>query len=188
MRGGSRSSRTLEWDAVDANVSCVQLRSQGGSMRPVSDPSAPDERHDRGRRSRVVLASVADAKSCGGLIDPTGLSMKPFNPQGDGGKKELVAGESTKEAVKTIAQGRPDASAYTCGLYPCAFFTHRGPRVRRAPGLPCALFFRRDMLDPTTRASCAARRRTCVSARHCERSEAIQSLRRGPWIASLRSQ
>ena len=54
----------------------------------------------------MVLASVADAKSCGGLIDPTGLSMKLFNPQGDGGKKELVAEESAKETVKTIRAGK----------------------------------------------------------------------------------
>src|SRR5665647_1784065 len=37
MRGGSRSSRTLRWDAVDAWL-------------------AADERKRRGRRSRVVLA------------------------------------------------------------------------------------------------------------------------------------
>jgi hypothetical protein len=31
-----------------------------------------------------------------------------LNPRGDGGKKELVTGESTKETVKTIAWGMPD--------------------------------------------------------------------------------
>jgi len=54
----------------------------------------------------VVLAPVAGVKSRGGFGGPTGR-MKPFNPRGDGGKKELVTEESAKETVKTIAQGRP---------------------------------------------------------------------------------
>src|SRR5216683_2136212 len=40
MRGGSRSSRTLGWDAVDARAPGAQPRSQGGSMRPVSGSEA----------------------------------------------------------------------------------------------------------------------------------------------------
>ena len=50
----------------------------------------------------LLMLSPAEAS-----IGPTGCAM-PFNPRGDGDKKELVAGESTKETVKTIAQGRPD--------------------------------------------------------------------------------
>jgi hypothetical protein len=42
----------------------------------------------------VVLASVADAKSRGGFGGST-EHLKPFNPRGDGGKKELVTGEIT---------------------------------------------------------------------------------------------
>src|ERR1700721_4551724 len=43
-------------------------------------------------------------------------------------------------SCKTIAQGRPDASAEP--VCSCAFFylpLHARPRVQRAPGLPCAL-------------------------------------------------
>src|SRR6202166_4380087 len=43
---------------------------------------------------------------------------------------------------KTIAQGMPDASAEP--VCSCAFFCaclHTRPRVQRAPGIPCALFF-----------------------------------------------
>ena len=58
------------------------------------------------RRSRVVLASVADAKPCGGEVIPTGFDVA-VNPLGDGDKKEFVAEESTKETVKTIARGKP---------------------------------------------------------------------------------
>ena len=97
------------------------------------------------------------AKSCGpgtrcwcqvrgGRFGPTGLEEPLI--RGRRWQKEFVTGESAKETVKTIAQGRPDDSAYTCGLYPCAFLLHRGPRVRWAPGLPCALcFFWRDDAD-----------------------------------------
>jgi hypothetical protein len=58
-------------------------------------------RRRRGRRSRVVLAPVAGVKSRGGFGGPTGRA-KPFNPRGDGDKKELVTKESAKETVKTI--------------------------------------------------------------------------------------
>ena len=55
----------------------------------------------------MVLAPVAGAKLAEASIGPTGCAT-PFNPRGDGDKKELVTGESAKETVKTIAQGRPD--------------------------------------------------------------------------------
>ena len=42
----------------------------------------------------------------GGETGPTGL-RSAVNPLGDGDKKEFVAGESTKETVKTIARGKP---------------------------------------------------------------------------------
>ena len=47
---------------------------------------------------------------------------------------------------QTIAQGRPDALRWTCMLV-CALLCahlHTGPRVQRAPGLPCALVVSRD--------------------------------------------
>ena len=97
----------------------------------------------------MVLAPVAGVKSRGGFVGPTGR-VKPFNPRDDGDKKELVAGESTKETVKTIAQGRPDCSGYTCGDYRVLFFAH-GPWVRRAPGLPCALVVSRDTIAASAR-------------------------------------
>ena len=77
-------------------------------------------------------------------------AREAFNPRGDGDKKELVAGESTKDPVKTIAQGRPDDPGYTCGSYR-VLFVARGPWVRRAPGLPCALVMSRDKVFASTR-------------------------------------
>jgi hypothetical protein len=56
-----------------------------------------------------------------------------------------VTKESAEETVKTIAQGRPVESASTCGDDARVLFSlHTGPRVRRAPGLPCALDHWRD--------------------------------------------
>jgi hypothetical protein len=57
--------------------------------------------------------------------------------------KSPITKESTKETVKTIAQGRPDVPANLWLLPPC-FLLHRGLRVRQAPGFPCALISLRD--------------------------------------------
>src|SRR5689334_15084439 len=63
---------------------------------------------------------------------------------GDGGKRAVLRGEH-EASRKAIAQGRPGCSACTCMLV-CKLLPlrkrHAGPRVREAPGLPCALRFR----------------------------------------------
>src|SRR5258705_11262763 len=50
---------------------------------------------------------------------------------------------------------------------------HARPRVRRAPGLPCALYFERAGSYPANLGRIAPRDREVISIRHCERSEAI---------------
>ena len=52
---------------------------------------------------------------------------------------------------KTVVQGRPGDSAFTCGSFPVLFYA-RGPRVRRAPGLPCALRSKEGHSGSITRA------------------------------------
>src|SRR5258708_39674856 len=64
------------------------------------------------------------------------------NPRGDGDTKEVVAGESTKETVKTIARGKPGDFRRPRGDYRVLTTTAHGLRVLRAPGFPCALCFR----------------------------------------------
>ena len=59
---------------------------------------------------------------------------------GDGDNKEFVAGESTKEAVKTIAQGMPGVPV-TCG-HPVYIFVH-GCGCTAHPAFPCALIVSR---------------------------------------------
>ncbi len=58
--------------------------------------------------------------------------------RGNGDNKAWSPGRS-RISRKTIAQGRPGVPARTCGSAAC-FFAARGPWVRRAPGLPCALY------------------------------------------------
>jgi hypothetical protein len=56
-----------------------------------------------------------------------------------------VSGASTKETVKTIAQGRPDVTGEPVAtLLVCFFHFARGAMgASRAPGFPCALCFGR---------------------------------------------
>src|SRR5277367_3469987 len=51
----------------------------------------------------------------------------------------MVTGKSTKETVKTIAQGMPVDPAPPVVTAAC-FFVAGGPWVRPSPGIPCALF------------------------------------------------
>ena len=57
------------------------------------------------RRSRVVLASVADVKPAE-ICEPNRASLNRQSAD-DGDKRNSSPGESTKETVKTIAQGMP---------------------------------------------------------------------------------
>jgi hypothetical protein len=55
--------------------------------------------------------SSRTAKSCGPDIPTLISSPEVMILTGDGGKKARLTRESTKEAVKTIAQGRPGIPA-----------------------------------------------------------------------------
>src|ERR1700756_1119638 len=92
---------------------------------------------------------------------------------GDGGKQARLTRKSTKETVKTIAQGRPGETASTCGDYhSCGFLSPReAAGAGKAPGFPCALFrFQRvcfndpDAWGPREYAGALG-----VRLRHCER-------------------
>src|SRR5450631_1255755 len=112
--------------------------------------------------------------------------------------RKPVTGESTKEAVKTIACG--DAGRFRCTrCCSCAFYQyklHTRPRVHWAPGIPHALFGRKinawlGRVTPRGREPASDEyERTTHSQPSCERSEAIHSffLYAARWIASLRSQ
>ncbi len=115
-------------------------RRAGRKIRERSS-SARDERRCCGRRSRVVLTPVAGVKSRGGFVGPTGR-VKPSNSRGDGDKKELVAGEITKETVKTIAQGRPDDPPTPVVTTVCFLPLHTGHGCGGHPAFPAPSLFR----------------------------------------------
>ena len=70
-----------------------------------------DERRYRGRRSRVVLTPRRRRQVGGG------------NSADDGDKKSPITEESTKETVKTIAQGMPGDLRCDRGDYARVFFS-----------------------------------------------------------------
>jgi len=108
-----------------------------------------DERREGGRRSRVVLMprrwhqAFAGSHSCAS----------------DGGKRARFTGESTKETVKTIAQGRPGVTGEPVVTTLVCFITFaREAAGAWAPGFPCALYFEgRQMSLPASDAIRAAR-------------------------------
>jgi hypothetical protein len=131
QRGVSRSSRTLERDAMDA----------GG---------AADERVD-----------LRTAKSCGPDA-PTLASSRRRQLRRRRWQTSPVTEESAKETVNTIAQGMPGESGgpVVTMLVWFLFLPHARLRVRRAPGIPCALVF--EAKDScTTRAQSAPRGYFC---------------------------
>src|SRR5260221_4431500 len=76
----------------------------------------------------------------------------------DGDKKEFVTGESTKETVKTIAQGRPGQPGKpVVTTLVWFYFFHARLRVHWASGFPCALHFSRGKLSSKARAHRVAR-------------------------------
>src|SRR5262249_14363059 len=90
----------------------------------------------RGRRSRVVLAPLGWRQ----------VGDDALHRADDGDSDVMDTGESTKETVKTIAQGMPVIRLHLWRLRSCAFSqSHAGPWVlAEAPGIPCALCFERD--------------------------------------------
>ena len=91
----------------------------------------------RDRRTRQMRT----AKSCGSDVAVLALRSGEAKLLWDnGGKRAVLRGEH-EVSRKAIAQGRPGYSRRTCMLVciSCYAQQHTRPRVRRAPGLPCAL-------------------------------------------------
>ena len=94
------------------------------------------------RRSRVVLTHQCWRQVPGRLTLPGGDGGTAWPP----GRARI--------SRQTIAQGRPECFRFTCMLM-CVFCCcplHMRPRVRRAPGFPCALFSKRRKRFCKTRA------------------------------------
>ena len=112
-RGALAIVTTWDGDAVDAEA-------------------ATDERGGRVRQRRVVLTSRCWRQAL----------KKLTLPRGDGGKRAVLRGELVISR-KAIAQGMSDV--LRCPVCSCAHFLctlRMRPRVQRASGIPCALYFR----------------------------------------------
>ena len=137
-----------------------------------------DERRDRGRQSRVVLAPVAGVKPAEVLRTQPGFA-KTFNPPATEAKGIRLRGEHGISR-EPIAQGMPGCSGCTCMLV-CASSSANCTRDRGcqpAPGIPCALFLGRN----DVKSSGAIRREIAKSysvviarlVRNCALGRAIQ--------------
>ena len=62
---------------------------------------------------KTRASTLRTAKSCGPDAPTLASSFVEATPRGDGGKKARLTGESTKEAVKTIARGMPGETGVT---------------------------------------------------------------------------
>ena len=100
-----------------------------------------DERCLCGRRSRVVLALRRRRQGREDALASHGRRWQP----------SMVTEESAKETVKTTAQGRPVVRLVPVVPAPCISFA-RGPWVRPASGLPCALLESRGRVFRKARA------------------------------------
>ena len=119
----------------------------GRWVRDAMDALAPlDEGRESGRRSRVVLTP-----RCWRQV------LERQASRGRRWQKSPITGESAKETVKTIAQGRPDESGVPVVTNSCAFYQctravgAAGTRLSLRP-----LFGGKDMLSKP-RTQCAAR-------------------------------
>src|SRR4029077_14792637 len=77
-------------------------------------------------------------------------------------KKEFVAGESTKETVKTIARGKPSDFRRTRGDYRVLLPMHTGRGCSGHPAFPAPSDFKGREVSSQTRADGAARSRSHV--------------------------
>ena len=112
--GRSRSSRTWDGDAVDAEA-------------------ATDERGRRVRQRRVVLTSRC-WRQCTWRQQLSGRN---------GGKRAVLRGDHVISR-KAIAQGMSDVlRCPVCSCAHSFYPLHMRPRVQRASGIPCALCLER---------------------------------------------
>ena len=94
------------------------------------------------------------------------------DPRGDGGNKARSPG-NPKEAVKTIAQGRPGETGEPVVTMLVCFvlFRTRGCGCSGHPAFPTPSDFGRAGRHSQTRARCAARSRCCVCTERCLKIE-----------------
>lgn len=157
-RGAYASSRYVECGLRWTRGARAREALQGGlGLGPgaVSDRSAQDERRYCVRQKRVVLAPVAGVKSAEVSRSQPGSQDRQFAD--DGGKRNSSPGRARHKPSNHRA-GKAGCSPLDlyARVRTSLCILHTGPRVQRAPGLPCALSFLRRQ---TTRDNSGASRR-----------------------------
>ena len=122
-------------------------------------------------------ASRRTAKSCG--PDASTLASRRRDDPPITVTKSPIAGESTKETVKPVAQGRPGVFRWTCGGRSACFFCTRRCGCIGHPAFPAPSRFRGTTICARTRAGRAAGRRGCV-CNHARHSGAPEGRARNP--------
>ena len=90
-----------------------------------------------------------------------GIKLAGDDPVSDGGYQARHSGEI---AYKPLSHRAGNAGLFrrTCGdLLACFLHLHARLRVRRTPGIPCALFFLRGTLLGKTRVVCRENAKPC---------------------------
>jgi len=127
--------------SIDGFFRAVPARKRGVSRSSRTLGTECGGRFGDARRA----AREADGEVVWSWRPDAGVKFSRGNLRGRRWQESPVAGESTKETVKTIARGMP--GDFRCDLtYACAFYRYhgtRGNRAHRAPGIPCALCFPR---------------------------------------------
>jgi hypothetical protein len=138
-RGASRSSRVLG----------AECDGRGRAL---------DETRERGRRSRVVLMprrwhQLGDDVGALRGDDASHRTevLSPSHHTGDGGNKARSPGRARSKPLKPLRREGRMIRSHLWRLHPCAFLLRTGLRVRRAPGLPCALCIRGARASRITR-------------------------------------
>ena len=135
--------------------------------RPAPHRGAFRDRHGRRARDAMDAVGAADestgartAKSCG--PDASTLASSSRNhPRATVTRKPDHRGEHENKPLKPLRAGTPGETGYLWWLHSCATNTlHTRLRVRRAPGIPHALYWAEDSCTP--RAHRVARSRNCV--------------------------
>jgi len=144
-------------------------------IRPVPRLSrgALRDRHERWERDAVDAidarrrrASMRTAKSCGPDTPTLVSSLSRLTSCRRRWQQARFTGESTKETVKTIAQGRPGISGEpVVTMLACFYFRTQGCGCTEAPGFPCALCLGHELSKLGHVMSRERGRMSCVIAR-----------------------
>jgi len=111
----------------------IPPHAEGRTRRHDTLGAGRDGREGAGRR----LAPARTEKSCGPGAPVPALNLRRRRHVSQvTGAREPVPGESTKDTVKTIAQGRPVIPAEPVVTAACIFFRTRATGISRCPAFP----------------------------------------------------